>query len=205
MRVLVVGNPANTNALIAMNNAGDMDPERFTAMTRLDHNRAISQLARKTGRPVTAIKKMTIWGNHSTTQYPDLVHCEVDGQSAYELIDDHDWVDGEFIPTVAKRGAAIIEARGASSAASAANAAIDHMRSWVHDTSEGDWVSMGVPSDGSYGVPEGLISSFPCVVRDGRWEIVQGLEIDDYSRSKIDASVAELESERDAVRELGLI
>ena len=205
VRVLVVGNPANTNALIAMNNAGDMDPERFTAMTRLDHNRAISQLAQRTGKPVTAIKKMTIWGNHSTTQYPDLFHCEVDGQSAYELIDDHDWVDGEFIPTVAKRGAAIIEARGASSAASAANAAIDHMRSWIHDTPEGDWVSMGVPSDGSYDVPEGLISSFPCVVRDGHWEIVQGLEIDDYSRSKIDASVAELESERDAVRELGLI
>ena len=205
VRVLVVGNPANTNALIAMNNAEGMDPARFTAMTRLDHNRAISQLSQKTGEPVTSIKKMTIWGNHSTTQYPDLFHCEVDGQSAYELIDDHGWVDGEFIPTVAKRGAAIIEARGASSAASAANAAIDHMRSWVHDTPEGDWVSMGVPSDGSYDVPEGLISSFPCVVRDGQWEIVQGLEIDDYSRSKIDASVAELESERDAVKDLGLI
>jgi malate dehydrogenase len=205
VRVLVVGNPANTNALIGMNNAKGMNPANFTAMTRLDHNRAISQLSQKTGEPVTSIRKMTIWGNHSTTQYPDLFHCEVDGRSAYELIDDHDWVDGEFIPTVAKRGAAIIEARGASSAASAANAAIDHMRSWVNGTPEGDWVSMGVPSDGSYDVPEGLISSFPCVVRNGQWEIVRGLEIDDYSRSKIDASVAELESERDAVRELGLI
>lgn len=205
VRVLVVGNPANTNALIAMNNAEGMDPRNFTAMTRLDHNRAKSQLAAKTGKPVTAIKKMTIWGNHSTTQYPDLFHCEVEGQNAYELVDDHEWVDGDFIPTVAKRGAAIIEARGASSAASAANAAINHMHDWVHGTPEGDWVSMGVPSDGSYGVPEGLISSFPCVVRDGKWEIVQGLEIDDYSRSKIDASVAELESERDAVSDLGLI
>ena len=205
VRVLVVGNPANTNALIAMSNASGMNPRNFTAMTRLDHNRAISQLAQKTGRPVMSIKKMTIWGNHSTTQYPDLLHCEVDGQSAYELVRDHDWVDSEFIPTVAKRGAAIIQARGASSAASAANAAIDHMHDWVAGTPDGDWVSMGVPSDGSYGVPEGLMSSFPCVVREGEWQIVQGLEIDDYSRSKIDATVAELESERDAVRELGLI
>ena len=205
VRVLVVGNPANTNALIAMNNARAMDPRNFTAMTRLDHNRAISQLAAKTGRPVTSIARMTIWGNHSTTQYPDLFHCMVDGRSAYEMVDDHDWVDGEFIPTVAKRGAAIINARGASSAASAANAAIDHVRDWVSGTPDGDWVSMGVPSDGSYGVPEGLMSSFPCVSRDGKWEIVQGLEIDDYSRGKIDASVAELQSERDAVAELGLI
>ena len=205
VNVLVVGNPANTNALIAMNNADGMDSRNFTAMTRLDHNRAKSQLAAKTGRPVSAIKKMTIWGNHSTTQYPDLFHCEVDGVQAYSMVSDHTWVDEEFIPTVAKRGAAIIEARGASSAASAANAAIDHMRDWVHDTQEGDWVSMGVPSDGSYGVPEGLISSFPCVVRDGEWQIVQGLEIDDYSRAKIDASVAELESERQAVTDLGLI
>lgn len=205
VNVLVVGNPANTNALIAMNNANGMDSRNFTAMTRLDHNRAKSQLAAKTGRPVSAIKKMTIWGNHSTTQYPDLFHCEVDGVHAYSMVSDHTWVDEEFIPTVAKRGAAIIEARGASSAASAANAAIDHMRDWVHDTPEGDWVSMGVPSDGSYGVPQGLISSFPCVVRDGEWQIVQGLEIDDYSRAKIDASVAELESERQAVTDLGLI
>ena len=205
INVLVVGNPANTNSLIAMNNAGGMDPRNFTAMTRLDHNRAMSQLSAKTGRPVTSIKKMTIWGNHSTTQYPDLIHCEVDGQSAYEMIGDHSWVNDQFIPTVAKRGAAVIQARGASSAASAANAAIEHMRDWVRGTPEGDWVSMGVPSDGSYGVPEGLISSFPCVVRDGEWEIVQGLEIDDYSRAKIDVSIAELEWERDAVRELGLI
>ena len=204
INVLVVGNPANTNSLIAMNNANDMNPRNFTAMTRLDHNRSMSQLSAKTGRPVTSIKKMTIWGNHSTTQYPDLIHCEVDGQSAYEMVG-HSWVNDKFIPTVAGRGAAVIQARGASSAGSAANAAIEHMRDWVLDTPEGDWVSMGVRSDGSYGVPEGLISSFPCVVRGGQWEIVQGLEIDDYSRAKIDASVAELESERDAVRELGLI
>ena len=205
VNVLVVGNPANTNALIAMSNAEGMSTTNFTAMTRLDHNRALSQLAARTGRPVSSIKKMTIWGNHSTTQYPDLIHCEVDGQSAYELVDDHDWVDTEFIPTVAKRGATVISARGASSAASAANAAIDHVRDWVMGTPEGDWVSMGVPSDGSYGVPEGLMSSFPCVCRGGKWEIVQGLEIDDYSRGKIDASVAELQEERDAVTELGLI
>ncbi len=205
VKVLVVGNPANTNALIAMNSAGGMSPANFTAMTRLDHNRAKSQLAARLGRPVDSIKRMTIWGNHSTTQYPDLLHCEVGGESAYELVGDHEWVDGEFIPTVAKRGAAVIGARGASSAASAANAAIDHIRDWVSGTPEGDWVSMGVPSDGSYGVPEGLISSFPCVTRDGEWKIVQGLEIDDYSRSKIDASVAELMAEREAVEGLGLI
>jgi malate dehydrogenase len=205
VKVLVVGNPANTNALIAMNNAGGMEPSNFTAMTRLDHNRAISQLAGRLGKPVSSVKRMTIWGNHSTTQYPDLVHCEVDGQSAWDLVNDPEWIDDVYIPKVAKRGAEIISARGASSAASAANAAISHMHDWVHGTPEGDWVSMGVPSDGSYGVPEGLISSFPCVVREGGWQIVQGLEIDDYSRSKIDASVAELESERDAVRELDLI
>jgi malate dehydrogenase len=205
VKVLVVGNPANTNALIAMSNAKGIDPSNFTAMTRLDHNRAISQLATRTGRPVSSITRMTIWGNHSTTQYPDLVHCLVDGESAYDLVDDHAWVDGEFIPTVAKRGAAVIGARGASSAASAANAAIDHVRDWVHGTAEGDWVSMGVRSDGSYGVPEGLMSSFPCVCREGRWEIVRGLEIDEYSRTKIDGSIEELESERAAVTELGLI
>ncbi|MEX2280118.1 MAG: malate dehydrogenase [Acidimicrobiia bacterium] len=205
VKILVVGNPANTNALIAMTNAPDLDPKQFTAMTRLDHNRAISQLAAKVGAPVRDIQKMTIWGNHSTTQYPDLFHCEVDGRIAYELVDDHEWVDSYFIPTVAKRGAAIIEARGASSAASAANAAIDHMRDWVHGTPTGDWVSMSVRSDGSYGVPEGLISSFPCTTNDGEWSISQGLDIDDYSRSKIDASAAELAEERDAVRELGLI
>ena len=205
VRVLVVGNPANTNALIAMNSARGLDPKRFTAMTRLDHNRAISQLATRVDRPVTSVKRMTIWGNHSSTQYPDLFHCEVDGQQAYQLVGDHSWVDDVFIPTVAGRGAAIIAARGASSAASAANAAISHLRDWVLGTPEGDWVSMGVPSDGSYGVPEGLVSSFPCVCRDGSWEIVTGLEVDDYSRAKIDASVAELIEERDAVTELGLI
>jgi malate dehydrogenase len=205
VKVLVVGNPANTNALIAMNNAEGIDPANFTAMTRLDHNRAVAQLAKRVGRPVTSIKKMTIWGNHSTTQYPDLFHCQVDGQPAVAVVDDQEWIDGEFIPTVAKRGAAIIEARGASSAASAANAAISHIRDWWHGTPDGDWVSMGVPSDGSYGVPGGLMSSFPCICRDGRWEIVQGLEIDDYSRARIDASVAELIDERDAVKELGLI
>ncbi|HLV91335.1 MAG TPA: malate dehydrogenase [Acidimicrobiia bacterium] len=203
-KVLVVGNPANTNALIAVSNAEGRDPANFTAMTRLDHNRAISQLASKLDRPVTDIKKMTIWGNHSTTQYPDLVHCEVDGQSAFDLVD-RSWIEDDFIPTVAKRGAAIIEARGASSAASAANAAISHVRDWVRGTPEGDWVSMAVVSDGSYGVPEGLVSSFPCVCRDGKWEIVQGLEIDEFSRGRIDASVAELEEERAAVRDLGLI
>ncbi|HJQ76881.1 MAG TPA: malate dehydrogenase [Acidimicrobiia bacterium] len=205
VRVLVVGNPANTNALIAKNNAVGMTPTNFTAMTRLDHNRAISQLAGRVGKPVTSIRRMTIWGNHSNTQYPDLFHCEVDGVPAYELVDDPDWVDSVYIPKVAKRGAEVLSARGASSAASAANAAIEHMRDWANDTAEGDWVSMGVPSDGSYGVPEGLVSSFPCVVRDGEWRIVPGLEIDEYSRKKIDASIAELEAERDAVRELGLI
>ena len=205
IKVLVVGNPANTNALIAMNNADGMDPANFTAMTRLDHNRAISQLAARVARPVDAIRRMTIWGNHSTTQYPDLVHCEIDGESAWDLVDDQTWIEDEYIPRVAKRGAAIIGARGASSAASAANAAIAHVRDWVSGTPEGDWVSMGVPSDGSYDVPEGLISSFPCVTRGGHWEIVQGLEIDDFSRARIDASVAELKDERAAVRELGLI
>lgn len=205
VRVLVVGNPANTNALIAMSNAKGMDRSNFTAMTRLDHNRAVGQLATKVGRPVTAVRRVTIWGNHSSTQYPDLTHCEVDGTPALELVDDQNWVDEEFIPTVANRGAAVIEARGASSAASAANAAISHIRDWWQGTPEGDWVSMGVPSDGSYDVPEGLMSSFPCICRDRRWEIVQGLEIDDASRKRIDVSVAELIEERDAVRELGLI
>jgi malate dehydrogenase len=200
-----VGNPANTNALIAMSNANGLDPRQFTAMTRLDHNRAITQLALRLGRPVTSIKKMTIWGNHSSTQYPDLFHCQVEDRQAYELVADPEWVNDVFIPTVAGRGAAIIGARGASSAGSAANAAISHVRDWVAGTSEGDWVSMGVPSDGSYGVPEGLISSFPCVCRDGDWEIVSGLEIDDYSKGKIEASIAELVEERDAVSGLGLI
>jgi malate dehydrogenase len=205
VKVLVVGNPANTNALIAMSNASDLDPRRFTAMTRLDHNRAMTQIAQKLGVAVSDVRKMTIWGNHSTTQYPDLFHCEVGGRQAYEAVGDHEWVESTFIPTVAKRGAAIIEARGASSAASAANAAIDHIRSWALGTAEGDWVSMAVPSDGSYGVPEGIVSSFPCTCVDGEWSIVQGLEIDDFSRARIDASAAELVDVRDAVRELGLI
>ena len=205
VRILVVGNPANTNALIAMSNAADLDPGRFTAMTRLDHNRAITQIAHKLGSPVTDVKRMTIWGNHSTTQYPDLFHCEVDGKNAYELVGDHAWVADTFIPTVAKRGAAVIAARGSSSAASAANAAIDHMRDWALGTSDGDWVSMAVISDGSYDVPDGLMSSFPARCSGGAWEIVQGLEIDDFSRERIDASVGELAEERDAVAELGLI
>lgn len=205
VKVLVVGNPANTNALIAQQNAKSLDPGRFTAMTRLDHNRAVTQIAQKLSQPVSAVKKMTIWGNHSTTQYPDLFHCEVGGKNAYQAVNDHAWVDGTFIPTVAKRGAAIIDARGASSAASAANAAIDHVRNWVLGTPAGDWVSMAIPSDGSYGVPEGLISSFPCTCADGKYSIVQGLDIDDYSRGKIDASAGELAEERQAVRDLGLI
>jgi malate dehydrogenase len=205
VKILVVGNPANTNALIAMHNAPDVDPRQFTAMTRLDHNRAVGQLAAKLATDVSSVKRMTIWGNHSTTQYPDLFHCEVDGKNAYELVGDHAWVEGTFIPTVAKRGAAIIEARGASSAASAANAAIDHMRTWASGTADDDWVSMAVRSDGSYGVAEGLISSFPCTTTAGRYEVVRGLEVDGFSRGRIDASVAELTEERDAVRELGLI
>jgi malate dehydrogenase len=205
VRVLVVGNPANTNALIALNNAKGLDPRQFTAMTRLDHNRALSQLAKKAGVSVNDIRKMTIWGNHSSTQYPDIFHCEIEGRPAAEVIDDQDWVENNFIPTVAKRGAAIIEARGASSAASAANAAINHVHDWILGTPEGDWVSMAVPSDGSYGVPEGLMSSFPCTCENGEWEIVQGLEIDDWSRARIDASVAELTEERQAVSDLGLI
>lgn len=205
VKVLVVGNPANTNSLIAMHNAPNIDPRQFTAMTRLDHNRAVSQLAQKLGRPTTSVKKMTIWGNHSTTQYPDLFHAEVDGKNAAQLINDQQWLEDTYIPTVAKRGAAVIKARGSSSAASAANAALEHIRSWVQGTPVGDWVSMAVPSDGSYGVPEGLISSFPCTCVNGEYKIVQGLDIDGFSRARIDASVAELTEERDAVRQLGLI
>jgi malate dehydrogenase len=205
IRIGVTGNPANTNALIAMTNAPDIPKERFTALTRLDHNRAISQLAAKTGASVTDIKKMTIWGNHSATQYPDIFHAEVGGRNAAEVVGDQSWIENDFIPTVAKRGAAIIEARGSSSAASAASATIDAARDWLTGTPEGDWVSMAVVSDGSYGVPEGLISSFPVTTKNGTWEIVQGLEIDEFSRSRIDASTAELAEERDAVRELGLI
>ena len=205
LKVLVVGNPANTNCLIAMNSAPDVPDERFTAMMRLDHNRAMTQVAQKAGVPVTDVSRMTIWGNHSATQYPDLFHCEVAGRSAAEVIDDQDWLEGDFIPTVQQRGAAIIEARGASSAASAANAAIDHVHDWVLGTGEGDWVSMGVPSDGSYGVPEGLLCGLPTTCADGRWSVVQGLELDGFSRARVDASVAELESEREMVRGLGLV
>lgn len=205
VKVLVVGNPANTNAFIAMSNAPEIDPKQFTAMTRLDHNRAVAQLAQRVGKPVTSIKKMTIWGNHSASQYPDLYNCEVDGKNAATVVNDETWARETFIPTVAKRGAAIIKARGLSSAASAGTAAMDHMRNWVQGTPAGDWVSMSVPSDGSYGVPAGLISSFPCTCANGEYSIVQGLPINDFSRKMIDASVAELIDERDAVRSLGLV
>lgn len=201
IKVLVVGNPANTNSLIAQRNAPDIDPRQFTAMTRLDHNRAMAQLAEKLGKTVNDIKKMTIWGNHSSTQYPDLHHCEVDGNNAAEQVDQK-WYEEEYIPTVQQRGAAIIKARGASSAASAANAAVDHMRSWALGTDEGDWVSMGIYSDGSYGIQEGLIYSFPCVCKDGDWEIVQGLEVNDFSRERMTATETELAEERDAVQHL---
>jgi malate dehydrogenase len=205
IRVLVVGNPANTNALIAQQNARDIPRERFTAMTRLDHNRAVAQLAQKAGATVKDVTNMTIWGNHSATQYPDIFHAKVAGRSAAEQIDDQAWLENEFIPTVQKRGAAIIEARGASSAASAANAAIDHVHDWVLGTPEGDWVSMAISSDGSYDVEEGLISSFPVRCSGGSYEIVQGLEISDFSRSRIDATVAELREEREAIKSLELI
>jgi malate dehydrogenase len=205
VRVLVVGNPANTNCLIAKSNAPDIPAERFTAMTRLDHNRAIAQLARKTGASVGEIKRMTIWGNHSATQYPDIFHAEVNGANAAEVVNDESWLSEDFIPTVQKRGAAIIEARGASSAASAANAAVDHVHDWVLGTPPGDWVSMAIPADGSYGVEEGVISSFPVTCANGSYEIVQGLDINDYSRPRIDATVNELKEERDAVKQLGLI
>ena len=203
--VLVVGNPANTNCLIALSNAGDVPRERFTAMMRLDHNRAKGQLAKRVEAPVSDVTNVTVWGNHSTTQYPDLVHAKVRGDSAWDAVGDEAWIADEFIPTVAKRGAAIIDARGASSAASAANAAIDHVADWVLGTPDGDWVSMGVPSDGSYGVEEGIVSGFPCTCAGGEWSIVEGLEIDDFSRQRIDASVAELREERDAVAGMGLV
>jgi malate dehydrogenase len=205
VRVLVVGNPANTNALIAMANAPDVPRERFTAMTRLDHNRAIAQLASKTASPVRAITNMTIWGNHSATQYPDIFHAKIDGREAAGVVDDLAWVENDFIPNVQQRGAEVIAVRGASSAASAANAAIDHVHDWVLGTAEGDWVSMAVPSDGSYGVGEGVISSFPCTCSNGEWSIVQGLDINDFSRERIDRSVNELREERAAVKSLGLL
>jgi malate dehydrogenase len=204
VKILVVGNPANTNCLIAMNNAPDIPRERFTSMMRLDHNRAIAQLANKIECPVTDVSKMGVWGNHSPTMYPDLFHAEVRGQQAAAVVDDQAWIEHDFLPNVGKRGAAIIEARGASSAASAASAAIDHVSDWVKGTS-GGWVSMGVASDGSYDVPEGLISGFPCTCEGGQYKIVEGIELDRFSREKIDASVAELTGERDTVKELGMI
>ncbi len=205
IKVLVTGNPANTNALIAMTNASDIPNERFNALTRLDHNRATTQVAQKAGVAVTSVSHMTIWGNHSATQYPDVFHTQIDGTNAAERINDQAWIENTFIPTVAKRGAAIIEARGSSSAASAANATVEHMHDWVLGTPAGTWTSAAVPSDGSYGVPEGVISSFPVTFSGGTYHIVQGLEIDAFSRAKIDASVAELVDERAAVTELGLI
>jgi malate dehydrogenase len=204
VKVLVVGNPANTNALIAQSNAPDVPRERFNAMTRLDHNRAIAQLARKTGAAVSDITNMGVWGNHSPTMFPDLFNAKVGGRNAAEVVGDQEWYENDFLPTVGKRGAAIIDARGASSAASAANAAVDHVHDWVNGTAEGDWVSMAVPSDGAYDVDEGLVSSFPCTCSGGEWSIVEGLEINDFARSKIEATVNELREERDAVGQLGL-
>ncbi|MCY4257905.1 MAG: malate dehydrogenase [bacterium] len=205
VRVLVVGNPANTNCLIAMNNAPQIPPTQFTAMTRLDHNRAIAQLANKLKVAVTEVRRMTIWGNHSATQYPDLFNCEVNGRSAADAVGQQGWIADEFIPAVQQRGAAIIEARGLSSAASAANAAVDHIYDWVQGTAPDNWVSMAVPSDGSYGVPEGLISSFPCTTANGQWQIVDDLELNDFSQARLDATVAELLEERNTVADLGLI
>jgi malate dehydrogenase len=205
VRILVVGNPANTNALITMSHAGDIPPERFSAMMRLDHNRAKAQLAAKAGASVAEVTNMTVWGNHSATQYPDVFHAKIGGADAAGVIDDQDWVETVFIPTVQKRGAAIIAARGASSAASAANAAIDHVHDWVHATPAGDWVSMAIPSDGSYGVAEGIVAGFPVTCSGGEITVVEGLEIDDFSRGRIDASAAELLEERAAVVELGLV
>jgi malate dehydrogenase len=205
LKVLVVGNPANTNCLIAQRNAPDIPRERFTSMMRLDHNRAVAQLATKANVGAGEVSNMTVWGNHSTTQYPDILHAKISGRPAADVVNDQQWYESDFIPTVQKRGAAVIEARGASSAASAANAAIAHMRDWVHGTAQDDWVSMAVPSDGSYGVDEGLISGFPCACTNGSYEIVQGLDIDEFSRERIDASVEELKQERQAVDELGLL
>jgi malate dehydrogenase len=205
VKVLVVGNPANTNALIAMSNADGVPRERFTAMTRLDHNRAVGQLAQRTGAEVSEITNMAVWGNHSPSMYPDLFNAKVRGERAWDAVGDETWVAEEFIPRVGKRGAEIIEARGASSAASAANAAIDHVYDWVNGTAEGDWVSMAVPSDGSYDVPEGIISSFPVRTANGEYEIVQGLDVPDFSRERITKTVNELQEERDAVKQLGLI
>jgi malate dehydrogenase len=202
VKVLVVGNPANTNCLIAMKNAPGLTPGNFSSMMRLDHNRALTQVAQKTGKPVASVRKMTVWGNHSATQYPDIFNTEVDGKNAAKLINDQKWLENYFIPTIQKRGAAIIDARGLSSAASAANAAMDHVRDWVYGTRDGDWVSMGAASDGSYAIPEGVIYGYPCVCRNGKPEIVQGLEIGDFSRARMMATLKELHEERDAIKHL---
>jgi malate dehydrogenase len=202
VRVLVVGNPANTNCLIAMKNAPSLKPTQFTAMMRLDHNRASSQIAAKVGQPVSAVRKVTIWGNHSATQYPDIFQAEVGGKKAWPMINDQAWLEQTFIPTVQKRGAAIIEARGLSSAASAANAAIDHVRDWVHGTRDGDWVTMGIPSDGSYGIPDGVLYGYPVTCRDGSYQIVKGIEVSEFSRKRMDATLKELHEERDGVKHL---
>ncbi len=202
VKVLVVGNPANTNCLIAMKNAPKLKPSNFSAMMRLDHNRALTQVAQKAGKPVASVYKMTIWGNHSATQYPDLFHAEVDGKNAAKLINDQQWVESYFIPTIQKRGAAIIEARGLSSAASAANAAMDHIRDWTYGTREGDWVSMGIPADGSYGIPEGVLYGYPVTCKGGKYEIVKGLEVSDFSRARMQTTLKELHEERDAIRHL---
>ena len=202
VKVLVVGNPANTNCLIAMKNAPQLKPAQFTAMLRLDHNRSLTQVAQKVGKPVSSIRKMTVWGNHSATQYPDLFQAEADGKKVWPQINDQAWLENTFIPLIQKRGAAIIEARGLSSAASAANAAIDHMRTWVQGTAEGDWVSMGVPSDGSYGIPEGVMYGYPCTCKNGKIEIVKGIDISDFSRSRMQATLKELHEERDGVKHL---
>jgi malate dehydrogenase len=205
VKVLVVGNPANTNCLIAQSNAPDIPAQRFTAMMRLDHNRAIAQVAKKTGATVSEVTNMTIWGNHSATQYPDVFHAKVKGSPAAEVIGDQDWIENDFIPTVQKRGAAIIEARGASSAASAANAAIDHVHDWVLGTPDGDWVSMAISSDGTYGIEEGIFCGYPCTCSGGEYTVIEGLELDEFSRARVDATVTELADEREAVKQLGLI
>ncbi len=202
VKVLVVGNPANTNCLIAMNNAPELKPSNFSAMMRLDHNRALTQVAQKTGKAVSAIRKMAVWGNHSATQYPDVFHAEVDGQKAWSLINDQSWLEKEFIPTIQKRGAAIIEARGLSSAASAANAPLDHLRHWVHGSRDGDWVSMGIPSDGSYGIPEGMVYGFPVTCKNGRYEIVKGLDQSEFSKARMQATLKELQEERESIKQL---
>jgi malate dehydrogenase len=202
VKVLVVGNPANTNCLIAMKNAPKLKPSNFSAMMRLDHNRALTQVAQKVGKPVASVRKLTVWGNHSATQYPDVFQCEVDGQKAWPMIDDQNWLEKDFIPTIQKRGAAIIDARGLSSAASAANAAMDHIRTWVHGTPEGDWVSMGIPSDGSYGIPEGIIYGYPTTCKNGRYEIVKGIEISEFSKTRMQGTLKELQEERDGIKQL---